>query len=478
MKSDNPKKTFITPQQKIYFGGIFLFIGFFSMFFLPPDLFIGGGVLVISSLMLLAFLFNLRWGLYLLFSFSFFANWFIYLGNYQWFKNISYLAAINAPVVDFIALLLGGGLFLAWFLLIYPLRIERLKHIVPLVVLYGIFILVAAFSALHAYDRNVAASFKYLARPMIFAFLFFIMLPHLLIDTKETLIKLLKIWFWVGVGIAVFGLSSLLVVPQTGWWRVTPYTVDDIAPLGYNHNLIAEALVALIPIGIYFTFKAKEYKEKNSLLVYAGGTALMILAELLTLSRAGWITLTVQAIVFLSVFGYSFKTFFQKYKVNIMPVLILAGIILSYMVYFLTSSIVKDATVSRLTATEIVVFYVERSPWIGYGPGMFIPIFENTKDFIQEYGVALDGHGFIQKVVLEEGIVGLILFISVLIYILVYLWSAQRKKNTDPELSRLLFVMVVGAIIFQLFNTSYFISVMWLPLGVGLVAVKILEKKD
>jgi hypothetical protein len=478
MKLDKPKKTFITPQQKIYFGGIFLFIGFFSMFFLPPDLFIGGGLLLVGSILLLAFLYNLKWGLYTLFGFSFFANWFIYLGNYQWFKNISYLAAINAPVVDFIALLLGGGLFLAWFLLIYPLRIERLKHIVPLIVLYGIFILVAAFSALHAYDRNVAASFKYLARPMIFAFLFFIMLPHLLIDTKETLIKLLKIWFWVGVGIAVFGLSSLLVVPQTGWWRVTPYTVDDIAPLGYNHNLIAEALVALIPIGIYFTFKAKGYKEKNWLLVYAGGTALMILAELLTLSRAGWITLTVQAIVLLSVFGYSFKNFFQKYKVNIMPVLILAGIILSYMVYFLTSSIVKDATVSRLTATEIVVFYVERSPWVGYGPGMFIPIFENTKDFIQEYGVALDGHGFIQKVVLEEGIVGLILFISVLIYILVYLWSAQRKKNTDPELSRLLFVMVVGAIIFQMFNTSYFISVMWLPLGVGLVAVKILEKKD
>jgi hypothetical protein len=53
----------------------------------------------------------------------------------------------------------------------------------------------------------------------------------------------------------------------------------------------------------------------------------------------------------------------------------------------------------------------------------------------------------------------------------------QRKKSTDPELSRLLFVMVVGAIIFQLFNTSYFISVMWLPIGVGLVAVKILENQ-
>jgi hypothetical protein len=444
---------------------------------LPADLFIGGGLFLVGSILLLAFLFNLRWGLYMLFTFSFFANWFVYLGKYQQFKNISYFSSINAPVVDFIALILGAGLFLAWILLIFPLRLERLKHIAPLILLYGFFILVGAFSAWHAYDRNVGASFKYLARPMIFSFLFFVILPHLIIDTKETLVKLLKIWFWVGVAIAVFGLSSLVVVPQTGWWRVTPYTVDDVAPLGYNHNLIAEALVALIPIGIYFAFKAKEYKEKSWLFIYSGGTTLMFLAELLTLSRAGWITLTIQAVVLLSVFGYSFKAFFQKYKVNIVPVLILTGIILSYMAYFLTSSVVKEATVSRFTATEIVLFYVERSPWVGYGPGMFVPIFENTKDFIQEYGTALDGHGFIQKVILEEGVVGLILFVSILVYILVYLWVMQRKKNSDPELSRLLFVMVVGAIIFQLFNTSYFISVMWLPIGVALVTTKILENK-
>jgi hypothetical protein len=399
------------------------------------------------------------------------------LGNYQWFKNISYLSAINAPMVDFIALILGAGLFLAWLFQIHSLRLDRLKPLLPLILLYGLFVLVGAYSALHAYDYNVGASFKYLARPMVFTFLFFVILPQLLIEDKETLMKLLKIWFWVGVAIAVFGLSSLVVVPQTGWWRVVPYTVEDIAPLGYNHNLIAESLVALIPVGVYFSFKAKDNKEKKQLLVYAVGTALMILAELLTLSRAGWITLSVQAIVLLWVFGYSFKTFFNKYKVNIAPLLIVIATVLVYMAIFLTSSIVKEATKSRLTATEIVVFYVERSPFVGYGPGMFIPIFENTKDFIQEYGVALDGHGFIQKIILEDGILGLILFSSTLIYILVYLWYKNRIKNQDPELSRLLFVMVVGAIVFQFFNTSYFISVMWLPIGVGLVAARILENK-
>jgi O-antigen ligase len=158
-----------------------------------------------------------------------------------------------------------------------------------------------------------------------------------------------------------------------------------------------------------------------------------------------------------------------------LPVIIIAASILSYMAIFLTSSIVKDATKSRLTATEVVIFYVERSPILGYGPGMFIPIFENTKDFIQEYGVALDGHGFIQKVSLENGLVGLVLFVTIMLYIVFFIWRAQHRAQEDRVLYIFLFIMVVGEVIFQSFNTSYFISVLWLPIGVALTAAGFLK---
>jgi hypothetical protein len=35
--------------------------------------------------------------------------------------------------------------------------------------------------------------------------------------------------------------------------------------------------------------------------------------------------------------------------------------------------------------------------------------------------------------------------------------------------------MVVGEVIFQSFNTSYFISVLWLPIGVALTAAGFLK---
>lgn len=478
MTTEPQKKSFISPQKKVYYGGMLLFVGFLLIFILPSDLFISGGLFLIGSILLLAFLFNLKWGLYALFLFSFFANWFIYLGKYQWFKNIAYLSSIDAPVVDFIALILGLGLFLAWLLMIHPLQFKKLKHIWRLIVLYAIFIVCAGFSAMKAFDHNIAVSLKYLMRPMLFSFIFFVIMPHFLIEDKKTLLTVLKIWFVVGVGIALFGLSSLLVVPQSGWLRVTPYTVEGVAPLGYNHNLIAEALIALIPLGIYFGLKAREEENEQAMIIYFGGTILMILAELLTLSRGGWITLVIQALVGLWFFWSYLKDIFKEYRLAFLPLFVVAAGVLAYMAVFLTSSIVKASTQSRLTATQIVLFYVERSPLFGYGPGMFIPIFESTRDFIQEYGVALDGHGFIQKVALEDGIVGLVLFTAILVYILFYTWKAQHRAREDRMLYIFLFIMVVGEIIFQSFNTSYFISVLWLPIGVALTAAGFLKKEE
>jgi O-antigen ligase len=107
---------------------------------------------------------------------------------------------------------------------------------------------------------------------------------------------------------------------------------------------------------------------------------------------------------------------------------------------------------------------------------MYIPIFESTQDYVQEFGEALESHGFMQKILLEEGMVGLILFLSILLYVLWRLWRVIHQ-STNTVLSRMFLVMVVGAMIFQLFNTSYFISVMWMPIGVALAHSKLFYKE-
>ena len=123
----------------------------------------------------------------------------------------------------------------------------------------------------------------------------YVTLPLLTIRRKVTFERILKILFWVGCGIAVFGLSSLFMVEQTGWLRVVPYSIFGFAPLGFNHNLVAEALTALIPISAYVAYMESDKECKQ---IYSVGVALMIFTVLLTLSRAGWLALMLQAGIF------------------------------------------------------------------------------------------------------------------------------------------------------------------------------------
>jgi O-antigen ligase len=467
-----------TPQQRVYYGGILLFVGIILMFVLPSELFVEGGLFIAGSILLWAFLFNLQYGLYALVTFSFFSNWFIYLGSYSWSKNLAYLSSVNAPLVDFVVLLLGIGLGLAWLLEIYIFKWEYVEHLKKLIILYALFVAWAGMSALKAFDNNTQASLYYLVRSIIFVFAAYVIVPNLLIRTKELLQRVITIWFWVGVVIALFGLSSFLVVPQSGWWRVTPYGIGSIAPLGYNHNLIAEVLIAIIPLGIYLVFKAQKNHHQDQAMIYGIGTALMLAAELLTLSRAGWICVTIEMIVGGWLLLPHLKSFLAHKGIYLLYAAAVVGMTLSvYMVFFLKSSIVSSSTKARFTTSEITLFYLQRSPVLGHGPGMYVPLFSSVQDYVEEFGDALDAHGLMQKMALEEGVVGLVIFLMVLIYILGLVYSTYRGVRHDQELLALLLTMLVGTIGFQFFNTSYFSSVMWLPIGVALSAVGLYRKE-
>jgi hypothetical protein len=463
-------KRYLSPQQRIYYGGMLLCALVVGSFFLPPDLFIQGGFLLAASILFFTFLFNIRWGLYAMAGFCFFSNWFIYLSNYEWAKNITYLALVDAPLIDFIAIIVAVSFVAALFFGTEELDLQPLSFIRRIIYAYGAFVLVACISALRAYDGEVALSLKFVARPIIFVFLLYVILPLMLVRTEELFLRVMRIWFWVGCGIALFGLSSLVVVPQTGWWMVTPYGINNLAPLGYNHNLIAEVLIPIIPIGGWLAFEAYKKNMQRLSWWYLTGTVLMIVAELLTLSRAGWLSLIAEGGAVAYLFRHYLRDVWYKGKEYVLMVAPVAVIMLVvYMIKFLTgSSAVSGSNFARLMVTEITEFYFLRSPLLGYGPGMFIPIFENTYDYMREFGQALEAHGMIQKIFLETGVVGAGAFFGALALILHALWRETKVRSARAELHSMLLIMVVGVMMFQLFNTSYFTSVMWMPIGIAL----------
>lgn len=470
---------FSSPETELKAGSLLFFVFLCILFLFPFQQFQSLGIILLMGIFLISLFIKIEWGIYALGIFSFFHGWEFAFAQYDFTRNISFLNSLNAPVVDLVATLLLGAMGFAFSFRLLKKEVSW-THLTWPALWYGGFLLVALWSAKHTPVMDPQVSMKFFERPLLFLFAAFIFLPHLCIQNEIVLRRFLKVWFLVGVGIALFGLSSLFVVKAPGWVRIQPYGIGSFAPLGVNHNLIAEVLVALVPLGLWlmWEYRKKEKSESQQInfSLYFLGTGLMFLVALGTLSRAALVTFFVQGVALLFLFREQGKILFGKIRHLIVPVLVLGAIFWAYMGIFLTSSVVSSSDISRLEVTKMVAFYASRAPLFGYGPGSYIPVLTDTYVHIIEFGDPLDAHGFIQKVVLEDGLFGLTFFVFFLGSILWILFKTQQKNKNI--ISKVLFVMSLGVITFQLFNTSYFNSVMWLPLGIALTSVGILSSQE
>jgi hypothetical protein len=410
-----------------------------------------------------------RLGLYLLIIFGVFIGFYFDLGNFV--ARDSILSAVNAPVVDFIGL---GLLFLAGLKLLFNYSrntIRELKLSLYPLYYYGFFIISAVISSLFVFDSTwVGGSLYYTLRFIIFSYFGFVFVLIFLTDSKEAFFNLLKVWFHAGLVAAVFGLSSLFV-GLGEWMRVVPYEIFGVAPLKHNHNILAETLATIIPIGGFLA-----YRKETQRLYYLSATVFILLITLLSLSRAAWLTVLLELLVAVFFFKEKVKKIVFEYKQYFYPIIGVVSAVGIYMVGFLTSQVVDSSTFARLVSLDIVLFRFFESPLVGFGPGIYVDIIGQTEVYRVEFGNPLDAHGFIQKILLEQGMFGLITFGGFLLWLIWTIWQAKRKSSRKILMTSLL-ISVLAAINFQLYNTSYYNAHMWLPIGIALAGVKIFKPK-
>lgn len=418
---------------------------------------------------------HIEWGIYVLALTAFFHGWEIDFSRYSWAREIPYLPGINAPIVDFIALLFFICISIALLLRIRPFAWKHVTRVLPYGHVYGAFLLIAGISTLGAYEHNIGLSIKFLLRPMVFVYIFFVVLPALLLQKKEHLRHIVRILSWVAVAIALFGaLGFVKTFALDGWSRVQPFSIFGIAPLGYNHNMIAEALVALLPFSAYRAYDERKHSTKR---FYSFLSAFVFTICLLTLSRAAWIVIAVE----LCIIGFLYKKKLMSFVKNnieafVFPVAAIGVLLVGYMTVFLGSPIVSSSNAARIATTDIALFYTLRAPLLGYGPGMFVPILGGTHVFVSDFGEPLDAHGILLKLGVETGILGIatmLLFLAVVLYT-VY----TRARKTDDSLLLCLYFSAFGIILFQLFNTSYFNAHMWFPIGLALAGLQLSRYGD
>lgn len=436
-------------------------------------------------------------GLYFLVALAPFTGLVLDFSRYGWSRDIPYLRAIDLPWVDAWAVFLLGA---AMARSILSLRAQRSNPTTSMrspradsrigsrddnksnllrqsFLFFLPFLLVSFFAAFNAPADFFLHSIKYAARPILFFFIMFVALPVHLIANKKILRKCLWILYGTGLAGAFMGFVSFFAVePFFGVWRrATTLTLGGLAPFAYNHNLLAEWLVIVAPIAVYMI--KRETRERRARIFFIVAVCVIAVA-LSTLARTAWIALAVEGLVYLLLIENRRMT--AMLRTAALPALVILLPLVVYMMLFSASPLVRSSTATRLDLTRIALTHFARNPILGSGAGAFIPLVEETKVFRLEYGDPLDAHGVIQKLLAEEGILGLTTFFLFVVWVLFALYRAYAVRpsaSATRMLMLLLFVSVVGGFTYQLFNTSYYNSKLWIPVGVALAAARVFDRE-
>ncbi|MDP3244874.1 MAG: O-antigen ligase family protein [bacterium] len=439
------------------------------------------------------------------------------LSGVQALRNIPFLNQLNAPLADVFAVIL----FLAWLVTLIkslsasPFQKGGLRPASPSLgggILgefshwksFLVFFLSGAVSLLNVSSQYFWSSVKYLTRVVLFFYAAFFV-PIISIMRQEgknteeegvpsILTKVLKVMYWTGLLSALMGLVSFFVVPAVGFPRATPFSIFGFTPLGVNHNLLAETLVATAPAGFFLWWLGKD-RAPTPIGIGVGalsgpnwffaGSLLQVVIALLTFARTAWIALAIQFCLFIIFWfrlprpggaerGGRAKEFFQR----VWPFLFFVAPLLVIFIWTTGAQIVQESTLARLDMARISWFYFWQTPLIGQGIGTFVNSLWGIRAFLLDYGEPLEAHGVVWKLLFEQGLFGLLSFIF---FIGMILWTIYLEMKEGGRIAKavatMAMVMATGVLAYELFNTTYYTSKLWVPLAVAAGAVSLLKSE-
>ena len=146
----------------------------------------------------------------------------------------------------------------------------------------------------------------------------------------------------------------------------------------------------------------------------------------------------------------------------------------AYFFGFMTTTFVERSTEARWALTSISNYLFLQHPILGQGVGTFVSRVSEINYFILEFGTPIDAHGLISKLIAEQGLFGLVAFGLFIIWLLKFINRSFKQK---PVIGLLALFLALSPLIFQLFNTQYYSSKMWVPIMLSVAIVNVFDKK-
>ncbi len=439
-----------------------------------------GSLQPIASLFLLSafglvvacFFFDDRWNLWLLGFLFPFQGIRLVLPAFHDATLLSFFPdGIDQSLGNLIALCIGVAFGLRW-LVAWARGVKR-----PLSwPLFGtiLFFWLSAFLSTINAEESRLLSLKYALYPIVFCYLFYVFLPAQMVRSREDFFALIRGMSVAGVLTALMGAASLFFGEVIGFRRVAPLPIFGIWPLGTNHNLLAETLVATVPLLIILALQQKQARRKQLLFFVAGCT---VVVALLTFARTAWIAFSLMAA---AAFLFFTQTALRRtWRQVILGVMLLVPLI-AVLLLSVLSRVEQGSTASRLAMTQFSAYLFWTHPVLGAGAGTFVERLGGNMDFLQDFGDPLDAHGLGQKVFAEQGMLGALCIAFFFLRLAMVWWRRLQTTDVAADQHVLLWcgLAAFGMVAYELFNTTYYSAKVWLPIGVLLVAVPLFTKKN
>jgi len=335
-----------------------------------------------------------------------------------------------------------GGLVFLVVLTFFLLNVREIKS-TPLFGLILIFIGLSVLSVF--YSINSSESMREAVR-IITIFLLYFLTYNLIQDEKDwnLLLKFILISY-IFPGLVAFGQFALgMGLPdEFGGFNRVYGTFDHPNPFAFYTFFILGIIIALI----LSQKKEVAFKlNKRKLWILASPLIFLLFA---TYTRSALACL----IIFVLVLGL------LKYRR-----ILLGGLVLFLITYFLSSVFQErlwelftldpyGSIVWRLRLWEQMMPISLWQPWFGYGAGTFNSLVEYYRGF--QWG-SLEAHNDYLKIFVENGIIGLLSYISIILGLLFYLFRIFKKSIEDNK-TLALSILIISI---SLFIISFFDNIL------------------
>ena len=339
------------------------------------------------------------------------------------------------------------------------------------------------------FSNEVWKSLWYSLRTIFVIYWFFIFLPYNVLDNFRKFKKAMLSFALSALGLstlAVYTLSQQNFAKEFVRFRMLNEDSQAIVasflsrisdksiimyPYATEHLLLAEFLLAefFITLALRNLYHDRTRRFLNMLLIF------VFIVLFGTFSRGIWLCLMVIGLIY----GFNFlKRNFRKYSLLVLLALMISSP-LFYHMYKIQSDyrVGGSSNENRMLSFNVAMNSFVDRPMLGRGSGEFVRVVARDIRYVSKFGKPPDAFGFWQKITVENGLIGMVAFLYFSFYVLRMVWQKMKIEKYKFVLLPIS-AAALSVYLFELTNVSYYTGKMWLPIGLLLAAINILDKNE